>query len=45
MWNRKGCKEYLAFLDNEKAYDRVNRDALCRVLRKCGMSAKIVKII
>ena len=40
--NRKG---YFAFLDIEKAYDRVNREILCKVLSKCGMSQKMVNII
>ena len=44
------CKQrnergYFAFLDIEKAYDRVNREILCKVLSKCGMSGKIVRII
>ena len=43
--NREGKKGYFAFLDIEKAYDRVDRRVLCKVLRKCGMSDKIVKII
>ena len=43
--NREGTKGYFAFLDIEKAYDRVNRRMLCKVLKKCGMSEKMVKII
>ena len=43
--NRESKKGYLAFLDIEKAYDRVNRQVLCKVLKKCGMSEKIVRII
>lgn len=33
---------YFAFLDIGKAYDRVNRNILCKVLRKCE-SSKIHK--
>ena len=40
--NKRG---YFAFLDIEKAYDRVNREILCNVLGKFGMSEKIVNII
>ena len=36
---------YFAFLDIEKAYDRVNRRILCKVLEKCGVSDKLIKII
>ena len=43
--NREGKKGYFAFLDIEKAYDRVDRRVLCKVLRKCGMSEKVVRII
>ena len=45
MCNRECRKGFFAFLDIEKAYDRVNRNVLFKVLRKCGMSDKIVKII
>lgn len=31
--------------DKEKAYDRVNRDILCRVLGKIGLSDKILIIV
>ena len=40
--NRRG---YFAFLDIEKVYDRVNREILSKVLNKCGVSSKVVKII
>ena len=40
-----GCKLYLGFLDIEKAYDRVNREMLCRVLEKVGLCEKIVNIV
>ena len=43
--NRESKKGYFAFLDIEKAYDRVNRQVLCKVLKKCGMSEKVVRII
>ena len=38
-------KLYLRFLDTEKAYHRVNREMLCRVLEKVRLSQKIVNII
>ena len=46
----EGCKSenkrgYFAFLDIEKAYDRVDREMLGRVLSRCGVSEKIVRII
>ena len=40
-----GGKLYLGFLDIEKAYDRVSRDMLCKVLEKVGLSEKIVNIV
>ena len=43
--NKMGGKTYLAFLDIEKAYDRVNRSLLCRLLSKIGLSDRIVSII
>ena len=42
---KDGGKLYLGFLDIEKAYDRVNREMLCRVLKKVRLSEKIVNII
>ena len=42
---KDGKKGYMAFLDIEKAYDRVNRNILCDVLSKIGMSEKLVNII
>ena len=42
---RERRRGYFAFLDIEKAYDRVNRDILCKVLSKCGVSEKVVRII
>ena len=41
----KGGKLYLEFLDIEKAYDRVNREMVCKVLEKVGLSRKIVNIV
>ena len=35
----------MGFLDIEKAYDRVNREILCKVLGKIELSNKIVQII
>ena len=42
---KDGSKVYLGFLDIEKAYDRVNRTMMCKVLEKLGMCEKIVNII
>ena len=42
---KDGRKKYLAFLDIEKAYDRVDRRMLCKVLDEVGVSGKIVRII
>ena len=40
-----GGKLYLSFLDIEKAYDGVNREMLCRALKKVGLSERIVNIV
>ena len=42
---KDGKKAYMAFLDIEKAYDRVDRRILCDLLMKVGMSEKIVNIV
>ena len=42
---RVGGRLYCAFLDIEKAYDRVDRNILCKVLEKIGLSEKWVKVI
>ena len=42
---KEGKKVYMAFLDIEKAYDKVNRSILWKVLERCGMTEKIVNII
>jgi hypothetical protein len=42
---KEGKKVYLAFLDIEKAYDRVDRLRLFDILRKVGFSRKIVNIV
>ena len=42
---KDGRKKYLALIDIEKAYDRMIRRMLCKVLKRIGMSEKIVKII
>jgi hypothetical protein len=42
---KEGKKGYFAFLDIEKAYDRVDREVLYRVLERCGFSEKIVRIV
>ena len=38
----KGKDVYFAFLDLEKAYDRVDRDAMWNVLRLYGIGGKTV---
>ena len=38
--NRESKQGCFAFLDIEKAYDRVNRQVLCKVLKKSGISEK-----
>ena len=40
---RKGKDVYFAFLDLEKAYDRVDRDAMWNVLRLYGFGGKLLK--
>ena len=42
---RESKRGYFAFLDIEKAYDRMDREVLCVVLSKCGVTEKIVRII
>ena len=42
---RDGDRVYMAFLDIEKAYDRVNREQLCRVLESVGVSEQMVRIV
>ena len=44
-WIRTGSKGYLAFLDVEKAYDKVNREILCEALQNVGVGKKIVNLI
>ena len=34
---------YVGFMDLEKAYDRVNREALCQVLRMYDVGGKLVE--
>ena len=40
-----GRKGFLAFLDIEKAYDRVNRYKMCKMLERVGVSLKFTSII
>ena len=42
---KEGKRVYIAFLDIEKAYDRVDRSILWKVLERCGISEKVVNII
>ena len=41
----KGKDVYFAFLDLEKAYDRVDRDAMWNVLRMYGVGGKLLKAV
>ncbi|MCP4269594.1 MAG: hypothetical protein GY777_29150, partial [Candidatus Brocadiaceae bacterium] len=41
----KGKDVYWAFMDLEKAYDRVNRDAMWQVLRLYGVGGKLWKAV
>ena len=38
----KGKDVYFAFLDLEKAYDRVDRDAMWNVLKLCGIGGRLL---
>ena len=40
---KDGGKLYIGFLDIVKAYGRVNREMLGKVIGKIGLSAKIVR--
>ena len=42
---KEGGKLYLGFLNLEKAYDRVDREMLGKVLGKIELSAKITNIV
>ena len=42
---KKGKDVYFAFLDLEKAYDRVDRDAMWNVLRLYGVGGKLLKAV
>ena len=44
-FKKSGKKVFFAFIDIEKAYDRVDREILCDVLVNCGVTEKIVKIV
>ena len=39
----KGKDVYFAFLDLEKAYDRINRDAMWKVLRLYGIGGRLLR--
>ena len=41
----KERREYVSFIDLEKAYDRVNREALWQVLRMCDVVGKLLSDI
>ena len=38
-------KKYLALIDIDKAYNRMNRRMLCKILERIGMNEKAVKMI
>lgn len=42
---KAGRRKYLNFLDTEKAYDRIDRKMLCKLLEKIGVSEKLVRFI
>ena len=44
-YGRKGKDVYFAFLDLEKAYDRVDREAMWNVLRLYGVGGKLLKAV
>ena len=39
---KKKCKVYVGFMDLEKAYDRVKREALWQVLRMLDVGGKLL---
>ena len=39
----KGKNLYVAYMDLEKAYDRIDRDAMWRVLRMYGVNGSLLK--
>lgn len=41
----QGCHMYLSFVDLEKAFDSVPREALCVVLEKLGCTKKYVRLL
>lgn len=45
LYGRKRGKLYVAFIDYRKAFDSVNRDKLFEILKKQGVSTKMIRII
>src|SRR5215469_5830357 len=41
-YREKGREIYFGFMDLEKAYDRIDREALWRVMRKYGVSGRLL---
>ena len=41
----KGKDVYILFIDYEKAFDRVNHEKLCEILKKTGIDGKDIRII
>ena len=39
---RKNCRVYVSFIDLEKAYDKVNREAFYQVLRMYDVGGKLM---
>ena len=44
-YREKGREVYLGFIDLEKAYDRIDREALWRVVRKYGVNGRLLKAL
>jgi len=41
-YREKGREVYLGFMDLKKAYDRIDREALWREMRKYGVSGRLL---
>ena len=42
MWEEQ---EFVAYVNLEKAYDRIDRDAMGRVLSMYGINGKLLKVV
>ena len=45
IYLEKGKDIYVCFIDYEKAFDRVNHENLCKVLKSTGIDGKDIRII